>query len=90
MGLGTLSWCLSFIGLLACKFVSGEHVKTKLFISGIANLPLLLTCALGVFSVAAFSYDSITGILSGLLFFLVAIFLCLGLIRSLKSSQSSI
>lgn len=90
MGFGTISWCLSFVGLLVCKYVSDEHVKTKFFISGIANLPWLLTCALGVFSVAAFSYDSIIGILSGLLFFLVVILLCLRLIRAVKASRTSI
>ena len=44
MGLGVLSWCLSFVGLLVCKFVSGEHVRTKLFISSVADFPLRLTC----------------------------------------------
>lgn len=88
MGLGVLSWCLSFVGLLVCKFVSGEHVRTKLFISSVADFPLLLTCVLGVFSVAAFSYDSIIGILSGLLFFSVVVCLCLRLVRVVKPKRS--
>ncbi|MCK3839934.1 MULTISPECIES: hypothetical protein [Pseudomonas] len=90
MGLGAISWGLSLIGLLACKVVSIEHSRTKLFISSLANFPLLLTCVLGVFSVAAFSYDSIVGVLSGVLFFLVVILLCVGLIRVVKPSRSSI
>lgn len=90
MGLGASSWCLSLIGLLACKFVSDEHVRVKFFISCLANFPLLLTCVLGVFSVAAFSYDSIIGILSGVLFFSVVILLCMGLVRVVKPSRSSI
>lgn len=90
MGLGMLSWCLSFIGLLVCKFVSGERFKTRLFIYTVADFPLLLTCALGVFSVAAFSYDSIVGIFSGLLFFSVAILLCMRLIQAVRSIRPSI
>lgn len=90
MGLGSLSLVLSLIGFLVCNLWKVEHFKIKFFISSIANFPLLVTCAIGIFSVAAFSYDSIIGILSGMLFFMVAIFLCLGFIRAAKSSRSSI
>lgn len=89
MGSGALSWCLSLAGLLACKSLSDEHVKAKIFISSAANVPLLLTCALGFFSVAAFSYDSIVGILSGLLFLSVVTCLCLNLIRGMKLNRNS-
>lgn len=86
---GFFSWGVSLAGLLACIFVSSDRAKLRFFISCIANVPWVLTAGLGVFSVAAFSYDSIVGVLSGTLFSSVAICLCMGLFRMAKPKPTT-
>ncbi|WP_145251739.1 hypothetical protein [Pseudomonas sp. SJZ131] len=77
MVFGICSWGVSLIGLLVGKVVSDDRTKLQTFIFCIGNLPLFLTSAFGVFSVAAFSYDSIIGILGGILFFSIMVFFSL-------------
>ncbi|MEE1865125.1 MULTISPECIES: hypothetical protein [Pseudomonas] len=71
--LGLFSWGALLIGLLVNWLINPEWRKSSLFISLITSLPLFLTSALGVFCVAAFASDSVRGISSGALFFLVMV-----------------
>ncbi|MDI2595391.1 hypothetical protein POF45_28795 [Pseudomonas sp. 681] len=77
MAFGVFSWGVSLVGLLVRRLVSDERANFKKFIIFISSLPLFLTSAFGAFSVAVFSYDSIIGLLGGILFFSVMACLCL-------------
>jgi len=85
---GVFSWGVSLVGLFVRGFVSDARAKLKTFIFCITNLPLFLTSAFGVFSVAAFSYDSIVGILGGVLFFSIMAYLCLMLLPVSKVKRN--
>lgn len=88
MAFGVFSWGVSLVGLLVRGFVSDERAKFQTFIFCITNLPLFLTSAFGVFSVAAFSYDSIIGILGGILFLSIMVCLCLMLLPVSKVKRN--
>lgn len=82
------SLLVSMVSLVICRMIGWWRIKTRFVVAFIANIPLLLTSAFGVFSVIAFSYDSLSGALSGVLF--VSVFFCTstGLLQALKCQRN--
>ncbi|WP_338801722.1 hypothetical protein V9L13_05145 [Pseudomonas sp. RSB 5.4] len=87
MVFGVFSWGVSLIGLLIHGIVNDERAMFRIFIFCIMNFPLFLTSAFGVFSVAVFSYDSIIGILAGILFFSIMVCLFLMVLPASKDKR---
>ncbi|UVH51593.1 hypothetical protein NVB75_01560 [Pseudomonas sp. CBS] len=84
MCVGLFSLVVSLVSLIVCRVIGEFRLRTRFFVSFIANVPLLLTYAFGFFSVAVFSYDSLVGVLSGLLFASVFCCVCVGLFQVAK------
>ncbi|WP_147475123.1 hypothetical protein [Pseudomonas syringae] len=84
---GTFSLIASFVSLATCRVIGDSHIRTRFTISFIANIPLLLSSVFGAFSVAAFSSDSLIGILSGLLFVSIFCIVCVRLFQVISQGR---